>query len=677
MKNVDISNVRTFAVAGHSGSGKTTLVDALLFKLGVNDRLGSADAGSSMADWTDAEKERRITLQAKPFSGTFKSGGGRQAGMVFCDTPGYMDFYGQVVSASRVCESALVVVDAVGGVQVGTNKAWRRATELDLPRAVVVTGLDKDNADFDRVLSSIQAAWGKKCVPVVLPLPDGSGVVDILNAQDVSGDMADTVAEAKSSLVELAAETDDSLIEKYLGGEALSAEEIANGLRSSVDSVQFVPVFACMPLKDAGIAELLEGMLRLMPSPLDRKPKDKDGNEVDPSPDAPFSGFVWRTVNDPYVGQLTFVKVRSGTLKSDSEIFNSTKGEKERIAQLLVVNGQKQTSVDEAHAGEIVALTKLKHTKLSDTLCAAGQKIEYAPLVFPGPLAFFAVNAKSRDDEDKLGVALSRVADEDPTIKVERNTETHEMLLSGMGDVHLEVAVAQMKTRSNVEVVLSIPKVPYREAITSTAEGHYKHKKQTGGRGQYAEVYVRVKSKLATEDEWFANEIVGGAIPGNFIPAVQKGLVEGMSKGTVAGYKVTNVEVALYDGSFHDVDSSEVAFKIAGARAFKDAMAKAKPVLLEPIMSVKIMVPEKVMGDVSGDVSHKRGRIMGVGVEDGMQLITAEVPRAELSRYCAELRSMTGGQGTFDMSFIRYDVVPGNVAEKIVADANKEKEAEA
>jgi elongation factor G len=675
MKKIDIANVRTFEVMGHSGSGKTTLIDALLFKLGVNDRLGLVDSGSSMADYTEAEKSRKITIEAKPFSAVFKSASGKEAGMVFCDTPGYMDFYGQVIAASSVCDSALIVVDATDGVQAGTSKSWRRANELEQPRAIVITGLDRENADFPGTLKKIQEVWGKKCVPVTLPLADGKGVADILDTKDLPDDVASQAEEIKNNLVESAAETDDSLIEKYLGGETLSAEEIADGLRQSVLNCQIVPIFVCAPLKDVGLDELLEGIVRLLPSPAECKMKDAEGNEIDPSPDAPFSGFVWRTASDPHVGQLAFLKVCGGTLKADSEVMNCTKGKKERIATILSVNGKKQSTVDEATAGDIVTLTKLKHTELNDVLCASGHKVSFKALSFPNALVSYAVRAKSRGDEDKIGVALSRVVSADPTVRVMQNSETHEIILSGMGNVHIEVAVEQMKSRSNVEVELSAPKIPYRETVTGRGEGRYKHKKQSGGHGQYAEVYLFAEAKQpGDEEEWFVNKIVGGAIPTNFIPAVQKGLVEGMTSGTIAGYPVHNVKVTVYDGTFHEVDSSEVAFKIASSRAFKEAMTNAKPVLLEPIMKVKIMVPERFMGDVSGDISHKRGHILGVSLEEGMQVITAEAPHGELSHYCAELRSMTAGEGSFELEHARYDVVPGNIATKIVAAATKEKE---
>ncbi len=671
MKNIPVTAVRCFAILGHSGCGKTTLTDALLFKLGANDRLGLVSNGTSMADWTDTEKNRKITIDTKPFNGVFKAKDGAQSLMVFCDTPGYMDFYGRVIAATAASDSALIVVDATASIQIGTRKAWQRANELSLPRGVVMTGLDRENADFAKVLATMQETWGKKCIPVTLPKA-GGGVVDVLNSKEDTPE----IKAAMSSLMELAAETNDALLEKYLGGEALTPAELATGLKKAVLAGSLVPVFACAPLKGSGIAELLEGMIALMPSPVERKAKDAEGKEIDPSPTAPLMGFVWRTVNDPYVGQLSLVRILGGTIRSDSEVQNINHGEKERIVGLLTMNGKQQAAVTEAGAGEIVALAKLKKTKLSDTLGAGGAKVACKPMIFPAPLMSCAVRGKTRADEDKISMALTRIAEDDPTIKVERNAETHEQLIDGLGDVHLDIAVEQMKARSNVEVVLSQPKIPYRETVTVLAEGHHKHKKQTGGRGQFGEVYLRIQPRKAGDEDWFVNDTFGGSIPGNFIPAIQKGLVEGMVKGTVAGYPVTDVKVSVYDGSYHEVDSSEIAFKIAAAKAFKDAMSKARPVLLEPVMTVKITIPDCFMGDVSGDLSQRRGRIMDVGAGEGLQVITAEAPLAELLKYTAELRSMTSGQGTFEMSHNRYDIVPSNVTQKIVAAADKHVEEE-
>lgn len=675
MKNIPVENVRNFAILGHTGSGKTTLTDALLYRLGLNDRQGSPADGTSMSDWTDEEKAHKISIFAMTFASDYEGKRGNHYEMVFTDTPGYADFFGSVVASARSAENGLIVVDASAGIQVGTHRAWKCCASRGLQsRGIVITGLDKDNTDFQETVSSIQATFGQHCVPVMMPLPDNSGVIDILAATDVPEGLSEIVSEAKGGLVELAAETDDTLIEKYLGGEALTPEEIASGLVHAVAAGGFVPIFVCMPLKNLGVEELLDGIARFFASPVTVPHQDIEGNAIDASPDAPFLGLVFRSVNDPFVGQLSYVRVFGGTLEADHEVYNSSRKQKEKVGHLLNINGKKQVQVDRAGPGDIVAVAKLKDTHVGDTLCAPGAEREIDPIHFPKPVMFQAVTAKTQADEDKIGTALKRICEEDPTLFIERNTETHEVVLQGLGDVHLDVAVELMKDRSNVNVLLSTPKVPYHETVTMVGEGHYKHKKQSGGRGQYGEVYLRVEPRSEDEEEWFVNAIVGGVIPGNFIPAVQKGLVEGMVKGPLAGYAVTGVKATVYDGSYHDVDSSEVAFKIAASRALKDAMLKAKPVLLEPVMTLKVTIPDDCMGDINGDLSHKRGRILGMEMEDNMQVITAEVPQAELFRYCAELRSMTGGRGNFEMEFCRYDTVPSNVAQKVIDAAEHEDE---
>ncbi len=673
MKDIAVADVRTVVLLGHNGSGKTTLVDSILYKTGVNDRLGSVAAKTSMADYSDEEKERGFTIHVKPFNTVFKTQAGRKTQLVFVDTPGFPDFLGQVIMGSSVVEAGLILVDGLAGIQVGSARAWKRCEERGLPRGIVVTGLDRENASFAKTVEAIQAAWGAKCVPVTIPGEGNGGIVDVL-AGNPPASLAAQVETIKLGLMEAVAEADDALLEKYLGGETLTPDEISKGITKAVLGGKLVPVFACSPLKDSGVNELLEGIARMFPSPLDRPMRDADGKPIDPN--GPFSAFVWRTVNDPFIGQLTFMRVASGRISADTDLFNLTKGEKERVSGFIEVNGKKQNTWTECSAGDIVAVAKLKKTGLCDVLATEGQTLKFPPYVFPSPVYSMAVRGKSQGDEDKIGTALHRVAEEDPTIHVERNPDTHETVMSGLGDMHLAVAVDRMKRRSNVEVASSIPKVPYKETVTGRGEGHYKHKKQTGGRGQYGEVYLRVERMPEGETEWFEDAVVGGVIPGNFMPAIQKGLLEGMLRGSVAGYPVTGVKTTVYDGSYHDVDSSEIAFKIAASRAFRDGMSKAKPVLLEPIMEVKVEIPDHYMGDVTGDLNHRRGRILGMSVEDGMQVMTAEVPMAELFMYSAELRSMTGGRGSFSMTFSRYEAVPGNVAQKIIASAEKVKEEE-
>ena len=675
MKGIPIAGVRNFALMGHTGSGKTSLLDVMLNILGTNERIGSPDDKSSMADWTQEEQEHQVSIWAKPFDGVYTAASGKQRRFVVMDTPGYADFIGQLTAAAEVTDAALMVVDAISGIQVGTTRAWKVCEKRNLPRGIVINGLDKDDADFDQALAAVKAQWGDvRCVPVVLPTTAGKSEVDILNtpADQVPADMVDAVKAIKDHLIELAAETDDALMEKYFEGVELTADEFSDGLRKSVHDAHLIPVFAASAKTHIGVKETMDSISRLFPSPEDYPVQCADGHEVETCANEPFAGLVWRSVNDPFVGQLSFVRVYRGTLKPNCELMNVTKGEKERVGNILFVNGKKQIDCQEAKAGDIVAIPKLKNTFLNDTLCAVGEEITFKAIEFPNPVAAYAVEPKTKGDEDKIGTALKRAAAEDPSVRVERHRETHETILWGMGDMHLDVTLEHIKHRSKVDITHHTPKIAYKETIMGDAEGHYKHRKQSGGRGQYGECYVRIRAKSTPEDEWFSNKIVGGAIPSNFITACQKGFSEGMIKGPLVGAEVSNVLVELYDGSYHDVDSSEVAFKIASSRALHEAIEKAKPVLLEPIMTVKVLMPDEYMGDISSILNTKRGRILGMGLEDGMQVITADVPQVEMFKFCSELRSITGGRGSFEMDFSRYDQVPSNIAKKVIADAKKD-----
>ncbi len=670
MKDLPIAQVRNFALLGHTGSGKTSLLDALLFRSGANDRRGSPEAGTSMADWTDEERERKITIWAKPFEVRCVSSEGVPHRLVVTDTPGYADFIGQPLAAAAVADAALIFVDAVAGVQVGTHRAWRMCDKFQLPRAIVINGIDRENANFEATVETVSRPFGARCIPLTFPAA-GGGVTEVLSADD-DGPAADW----RNRLIEAAAETDDALLEKYLGGETLSDAEISAGWRQAVLSGGLVPIFAVSAKTEAGLPELIEHLIRVLPSPLDRPAKDAEGAPLDPRPEAPLVAFIWRSIMDPFVGQLSLARVYGGTLRAESEVVNSTRQQKEKVGPLLVLNGKKQESVPEAHAGDVVAIPKLKQTALNDTLCAVGHTLRCPPIIWPNPVVTYAVFCKNQGEEDKLSLGLRRVAEDDPTLRVERNAETHELTLSGMGETQLQVAVDHMRKNSHIEVELRPPKVAYKETVTGRGEGHYRHKKQSGGRGQYGEVYLRVEPRAADDQEWFVDAVVGGAIPNNFMPAVQKGLLEGLQQGAVAGYPVVGVKVTVYDGSYHEVDSSEVAFKIAAARALRDALSKAKPVLLEPIMKVTIYIPESCMGDVTGDLNHRRGRILGMDAQDGMQAIIAEVPQAEMFTYSSQLRSMTGGRGSFEMEFSRLESVPSSIAQRIAGEARKNKQEE-
>ncbi|MEN7972461.1 MAG: elongation factor G [Verrucomicrobiota bacterium] len=676
MKNIPIDNVRNFALMGHTGSGKTSLIDSILFKLGQVDRVGSPENGTSVADWTDEEKAHEISIWAKPFDGVYTAASRKIRRLVMLDTPGFADFIGQMIAAAEVTDAALITIDASSGIQVGTQRAWKACEKRNLPRGIAITCLDKDDTDFDNTLLEIKERWGDdRCVPMVLPTSDGKAI-DLLNTptDQVPDELKDRVKAIKDHLIELAAETDDSLMEKYFEGEELTADEFSEGLRKSVHDAHLIPIFATSVKADIGVKETMDSISRLFPSPHDYPVSCAEGNEISAEEDQPFSGKVWRCFNDAFIGQLTFVRIYSGVLKPGMEIFNPTKNQKEKVSTILYVDGKKTTEASEAKAGDIVALTKLKHTYLNDSLCAAGKEIKFDPIVFPSPVAAYAVEPKNKTDADKIGMALHRATEEDPSTKLDHNTETHELVLWGMGDMHLDVTLEHIKNRSNVEMTHHTPAVAYKETITGNGEGHYKHKKQSGGRGQYGECYIRIRPKDPAEENWFLNKIVGGAIPGGFITACEKGFIEGLEKGPLVGSEVINVQVELYDGSYHDVDSSEVAFKIAGARSLHEAIEKSSPVLLEPIMTVKVLVPDQFMGDISGLLNTKRGRILGMGPEDGLQAISADVPQSETFKFCSELRSITSGQGSFEMEFSRYEQVPAHLASKITEAAKTAKE---
>ena len=667
MNETPVSNVRNFVILGHSGSGKTTLTDAVAFKLGLNDRMGLVTNGSSISDTADEEKNRKITIFANSFSANYKVEDNEYK-LVFTDAPGFMDFYGQILGAIRSADFALITVDAVSGVQVGTRRAWKACKDSGLSSiSFVITGLDKENASFEKTLDSLRHAFGMNCVPVTAPLKADT-VINILKTEN----LPEHLEALHNSLAETAAESDDALMEKFFEKGTLEPEEIRRGLIGGIKTGAVHPIYSTSPLKGVGITEMLDSICRILPCPGSRIFKDVEGNELAADPAAPFVAQVWRTASDTFLGQLNYVRIISGTLTPGMTVQNTSTDTKESVSAILHVIGKKQTPETKAGPGDIVAIPKLKNTKTGNTLTAVGKTTKMPDIEFPPPVMYMALTAKTQADDDKLSTAIHRLLDADPTIHFEKQVETKQILLKGLGDVHIDVAVSLMKSQTNVSVDLSTPKVPYRETVTALGDGHYRHKKQSGGRGQFGEVYLRVLPRREGEEgDWFVDKTVGGSIPGNFMPAVHKGVIEGMLAGAVAGFPVQNIKVEVYDGAFHDVDSSEIAFKIAGSRALREGMAKAKPVLLEPIMRLKITIPEAFMGSISGDMPHKRGRVLGMEAEEGIQVIAAEAPLAELFKYAAELRSITGGQGSFTMDFDRYDIVPSNVAQKIIAEAAK------
>lgn len=675
MEDYGPDNVRTIAVVGHGGCGKTSASEAMLHVVGATGRLGTAESGTSISDYLPEEKERLISISASALH--FEHDGN----LVFLlDTPGYADFFGEVVCSVRACDAAIIVVDATSGIEVGTAKVWALLKEAGIPCAVLVNKLDKENSDFSDVANSLAEVFGRECVPVLLPIgaeSSFSGVTNLLDGEVVAslqGEEASGAASFQEKLIEIAAEADDALLEKYLEGEELSRDELFAGLKGAVRNGKLVPVLSGSAQKEIGITEMIEVVIGLLPSPAGAGPvtSANDQQERSPDLDSPFSALVFKAVTDPYVGQLTYFRVCSGTLRSDSEILNAGKGEKERFSHLYVLQGKTQVEVESAGPGYIAAVAKLKNTTVGDSLTAVADPIVYKGIHVPKPLVSMAVHPLTRGDEEKVSAGLAKLAEEDPTFRVVRNVETKELVVDGMGDLHLDVMMSRLKSKFKVEVTLTTPKVPYKETVTALGEGHEKHKKQTGGRGQYGEVFLRVEPKGRGEGYEFANAIKGGVIPTNFIPAVEKGIVSALAEGVQAGYPVVDVKVTVYFGSFHAVDSSEIAFKIAASKAFKDGMKKAKPVLLEPIMNIAVTVPSEFMGDITGDLNGKRGKILGMDQVGNMQIIRAQVPQAEIFKYSSELRSRTGGSGNFELEFSHYEEIPHQITQKIVDAARKD-----
>jgi elongation factor G len=691
MKVYDAPNIRNVAVVGHGGCGKTSLVSALLFDASAVNRLGRIEDGTTVTDFDPDEIERRISLLAALAFAEWK-----KTKLNLIDAPGYANFLSEARAALRVADAALVVVDAVAGVEVQTQKVWGYAEEGGLARLVAVNRMDRDNASFERALESVQKSFGRAAVPIAVPVGEGKafkGVVDLVSekaqlyAEDASGKLQaaeipaaqqETAKAWREKLVEMVAESNEELMEEFFEKGTLSQEQLARGLRKAVCAGKVCPVLPTSSLLNVGVHALLDALVDLAPSPLDRGEAQGIGpanTEVSRKPAAsePLSAFVWKTLVDPHAGRISLFRVYSGTLKSDTGVHNTSRDTAERVGSLLLLQGKAQTQVPEIQAGDIGAVAKLKDTQTGDSLADKAHPITYPKVVFPEPATTFAIEPKTRGDEDKISTALQRLQEEDPVLRVSRDAQTHEMLLSGMGQLHIEVVVGRLRKRYKVEVNLKKPKIPYRETIKGSAEAHGRHKKQTGGHGQFGDCKIRMKPLPRGEDFKFVDDIFGGSIPRNFIPAVEKGIQEARLKGFLAGFPMVDFQVELFDGSYHDVDSSEMSFKIAGSLAFKDAVPKCRPTILEPIMNVEIAVPDEYAGAVMGDLSSRRGRPQGMEPKGSLQVIKAEVPLAEMLSYDAELTSMTGGRGSYHMEMDHYDEVPGHLQEKVIAAARAER----
>ncbi len=695
MKKYNSENIRNVALISHGSAGKTSLTEALLFTSGTINRLGKIEAGNTTTDYDPDETKKQVTINVglAPLEWD-------DIKVNLLDTPGYFDFIGDVLGALRAADSVVAVVCAVSGVEVGTEKVWGYADDYNLPRLVVINKLDRENADFEGTLEQLRANFGHNVAPVQMPIgqeADFKGVVDLIKQkaimfseegmkvteEDIPGDYQDQAQDLREKLVETIAETDDSLLEKYLEGEELTDEEINEGLRKGVLTGKTIPVLCCAATKNYGIQPLLDLIKRYLPTPFDQEevkgyiPGSKDVVTRNLSNEEPMSTFVFKTLADPYVGRINYFRVFSGNIQPDSQVYNSTQDLTERFGQVFSMRGKNQISMEGVVAGDIACVAKLQNTITGDTLCDKSNPIVFPALDFPKPVISFAVEPKTKGDEDKVGSGLTRFLEEDPTFRGERKVETKQTVISGMGELHLDIIVNRLSQKFGVDVELSTPKVPYKETIKGQAKVEGKHKKQSGGRGQFGHVYIELEPAEPGDGLVFENKIFGGSVPKQYVPAVEKGILEAMEEGVVAGYPVVDVMVRLVDGSYHTVDSSEMAFKIAGSQAFRKGVDQAGAILLEPIMNVEVLVPETFMGDIMGDLNSKRGRIQGMEPEDNMQKIRAQVPMAEMFKYSIDLRSMTQGRGFFSMDFSHYEEVPHNVAEQIVAAAQVEKEEEA
>ncbi|MBO2518862.1 elongation factor G [Limnochorda sp.] len=674
--------IRNVALISHQGAGKTTLAEALLFKAGVIKRQGSVDEGNTVSDYDPEEQRRRLSLNATVLPVPWES-----YKINLLDTPGYFDFVGDVLSALRVVEGAVVLVEAAAGVEVGTEKVWQYAEERKLPRICFVSKMDRENADFSKCLSELRARFGNRVAPIQVPVGQAEsfrGVVDILEgkayldgsdtAADVPAEVEALVTEAREALEEAVAATDDDLTAKYLEEGSLSAEELRQGLAGAVKSGEVVPVLCGSAAKGIGLAQLLQAIGTLLPSPLEAEPQPTvaEGGEPVAPGDGPLAAYVFKTMADPYVGRLTLFRVYRGTINSDSTVHNSVRGKDERIGQIFVLRGKEQQAVSSLGPGDIGAVAKLQHTQTGDTLCAANAVVQLQPVQYPAPKLSLAAHAGERGDEDKIFSGLARLVEEDPTLAVERDPVTGETLVRGLGEMQLDVVVSRLKEKFGVTMELKTPKVPYQETIRSKVQAEGKHKKQTGGRGQYGHVFLELEPLPPGGGFEFVDKIFGGAVPKQYIPAVEKGIRETMAEGVLAGYPVVDVRATLYDGSFHPVDSSEMAFKIAASMAFKKAFEQANPVLLEPVMRVKVTVPESYMGDCIADLNKKRGKILGMNPDGDLQVIEALVPMAEMFHYATDLRSMTQGRGDFEMTFDHYEEVPAELAQKVIEEASNQ-----
>ncbi len=688
MNEYKADKVRNIVLVGHSSSGKTSLAEALLFNTGAVNRLGKVDDSTSISDFDFEEQRRKISINTSLIPCEWND-----YKINVLDTPGYVDFVGEVKSALRVADCAIVVVDAVSGVEVGTELVWQYAEEMKMPRFILINKLDRENADYDRALTQLRERFGKMVVSLQIPIgkeSDFKGEVNVVNRKAflgdkdsaVPGDLTARLEQERSKLMEVAAESDDKLIEKYLGGEELTDEEMKAGLKLGLRAGTLAPVLCGSATQNIGVPYLLKFIADYVPSPVEaptvtaKNVATNEDEKLTANESGSLAAFVFKTMADPYVGKLAYFRVYSGAMESDTRVSNSRDGHEERVGQLYVMRGKEQLAIKKIGAGDIGAVAKLQDTATGDTLCDKGHPLTLPKVNYPNPVYSVALTPKTKTDLDKMGAALQRLVEEDSTLRVYREPDTNETIMSGMGDSHVDVAVRRLKQKFGVDLLTGVPKLPYKETITKVAKVQGRHKKQTGGRGQFGDTWIRFEPLPRGAGFEFDEEVFGGSVPNSFIPAVEKGMREILNKGVLAGFPTVDFRAVLYDGSYHAVDSSEIAFKLAAHKAFKAGIPQAGPVLLEPIMNVTVSVPDQFMGDVLGDLNTKRARVQGMDQKGTWSIVTAQAPLAELQRYATDLRSMTQGRGYFTMEFSHYDTVPNHIAQQIIEKARKERAGE-
>lgn len=691
MKEYTTDALRNIVLLGHSSSGKTSLGEAMLFNAKAITRMGRIEEGNTVSDFDEEEIRRSISINSALLPVEWNN-----HKLNVLDTPGFLDFVSDVMGAVHVADGALLVIDGVSGIEVGTELGWGYAADRNLPVAVLINKLDRDNSNFSNILSDLRSRFQVNFAPLFLPIGSESsfsGVIDLIRMKarsgadgglaDIPADLQDEATETRTQLIEAAAEGDDELLMKYLDGQELSAEEISLGLRAAIRNRTVIPVFCSAATHNIGVAALLDALVDTMPTPAEmssvkgRNPKNDEEVEVAPESNKPLAALVFKTTADPFVGRITYFRVFRGTMKPDSRVFNSTREEEERIGQVYVMRGKEQIGVGHLAAGDIGAVTKLNATITGDTLCDKDHRVVLERPHYPDALIAIAVEPKTKADSAKMGPTLTRLAEEDPTLRWRQDPSIKQTVVEGMGDSHLDVAVRRAHTKFGVELVTKTPRVPYRESITKTAEATYRHKKQTGGAGQFGEVSMRVEPLEEGKPYEFVWEVFGGAVSSSYQASIEKGIRSVMEEGVIAGYPVVNVKCAVFDGKEHAVDSKPVAFEIAGREAFKLCVHSANPVLLEPIVDLRIIVPDNYMGDVIGDLNTKRARVQGMDQDVGKAIVTAQAPLAEVQRYATDLRSITQGRGIFTMKFSHYETVPTHIAEGVIQSAKREAEAEA